>query len=72
MDADKYAEENGGELDEEYGKSIFLCKIPSYNVCMSPYKLKKKNIKTKKFKHFKIPFFGHQLPPQSYTTAYKG
>ena len=24
MDADKYAEENGGELDEEYGKSIFF------------------------------------------------
>ena len=37
---------------------------------MSPYKLKK-HMKTKKFKHFKIPFFGHQLPPQSYTKAHQ-
>ena len=36
---------------------------------MSPYKLKK-HIKTKKIKHFKIPSFGHQLPPLRYTTAY--
>ena len=31
----------------------------------------KKQIKTKKIKHFKISFFGHQLLPQCYTTAYK-
>ena len=47
----------------------YFRKIPSYKACMSTYKLKK-HIKTKKIKHFKIPFFGHQLLPQWYTAAY--
>ena len=55
-----------------YQKKIldFFCKIPSYKACMSTYKLKKHR-KTKKIKHIKIPFFGHQLLPQWYTAAYQ-